>query len=85
MAVVTASCAGSSSLFEISFSARTTRVAVALLTDLFLSRFFSADRAVASTVLLLGNSTSLLRTETGFGLASSRGAYNATQALDFGQ
>ena len=61
MAAATASCAGSSSLPEISFSARVTRVLVALLTDLFRSRFLSAARAAFSADLLLGNPASFLK------------------------
>ena len=61
MAVATASCAGSVSLLEISFSAWATCVLVALLTDLFRSRFLSAARAAFSADLLLGNPDSFLK------------------------
>jgi hypothetical protein len=61
MAVATASLAGSGWLLEISCSARVTCVLVALLTDLFRSRFFSDTRAAFSADLLLGNPDSFLK------------------------
>jgi len=61
MAVATASFAGSGSLPEISFSALVTCVLVAVLTDLFRSRFLPAARAAFSADLLLGNPDSFLK------------------------
>jgi len=61
MAAATASCAGSGWLLEINFSARVNLVLVALLTDLFRSRFLSAPRAAFSADLLLGNPDSFLK------------------------
>src|SRR4030042_2018564 len=81
----TCCCAGSSWLLAISFSARVKWVLVALLRDLFRSRFLSAVRADFFADILLGNSVSFLRTEAGFGVAYSRGAYNTTHTLYFGK
>jgi len=85
VAASTACWADSSSLLEISFSALIKWVLVALLTDLFRSRFLSDARAAFFADLLPGNPASFLRTKTGFGLADSCGAYNTTHTLDFRQ
>src|SRR4030042_735748 len=83
IAFATACCAGSSWLPAISFSARVRRVLVALLRDLFLSRFLSDVLAVFSADILLGNRISFLRTKARFGLVDSCSAYNTTNTLYF--